>query len=151
MTSLDANLLLYSYSSASPWHDTATRFITDATERTDFALSEFVLVELYTLLRNPAVLTTPLTAKAATSVIEQWRRHPRWQLLGFPSDSVRLHEELWRQAATPQFARRRVYDVRLALSLRQQGVTQFATANIKDFSNLGFSRVWNPCEDQKLI
>ncbi|MDR1284195.1 MAG: PIN domain-containing protein [Opitutaceae bacterium] len=146
MTSLDANILLYAYSSASPWHEAAADFVTGATARTDFALSELVLVELYTLLRNPSVLASPLTAKAAVGVIEQWRQHPRWQLLGFPADSVRLHEELWRQAAAPQFARRRIYDVRLAFTLRQQGVTQFATANVKDFSGLGFSRVWNPCE-----
>lgn len=25
-----------------------------------------------------------------------------------------------------------------------QGVTEFATVNVKDYQNLGFRRVWNP-------
>jgi hypothetical protein len=47
-------------------------------------------------------------------------------------------------AAAPQFARRRIYDTRLALTLRHHGVSDFATANVKDFEGFGFSRVWNP-------
>ena len=38
----------------------------------------------------------------------------------------------------------RLIDVRLALTLRYHGVTDFATANVKDFNGLGFARVWNP-------
>ena len=41
-------------------------------------------------------------------------------------------------------ARRRAYDWRAALLLIQQGVTEFATVNEKDFRNCGFQRVWNP-------
>jgi uncharacterized protein len=57
-----------------------------------------------------------------------------------------LHEALWETAASPAFARRRIYDLRLALALVQQGATEFATANVKDFESLGFQRVWNPLE-----
>ena len=56
----------------------------------------------------------------------------------------RLAEPLWRAAASPQFPRRRIYDARLALTLRHHGVTEFATANVKDFEGFGFTRVWNP-------
>jgi len=31
-----------------------------------------------------------------------------------------------------------------ALALQAFGVTEFATANIKDFEGLGFAKVWNP-------
>jgi hypothetical protein len=41
------------------------------------------------------------------------------------------------------FARRRAYDWRAALLLIQQGVTEFATVNEKDFRDCGFQRVWN--------
>lgn len=67
-------------------------------------------------------------------------------LVGFDTDGATLHDELWRLAAKARFARHRVYDARLALSLRRQGVTEFATANVKDFRSLGFDRVWNPVE-----
>ena len=52
--------------------------------------------------------------------------------------------EVWSHAAAPGFARRRVYDTRLALTLRHHGITEFATANGKDFQGFGFTRVWNP-------
>jgi len=35
-------------------------------------------------------------------------------------------------------------DARTAISLQLHGVTEFATANVKDFQAFGFSRVWNP-------
>ena len=46
--------------------------------------------------------------------------------------------------AEPEIAYRRVYDHRLALTLCQHGVTEFATANVRDFEGLGLGRVWNP-------
>ena len=144
MTSFDANILLYSFSQASPFHERARRFLEDLTPRDDVAVSELVLVEFYTLLRNPAVLLRPLGAAAAVDVVQTYRRHPRWMLVGFDPDGLALHDELWPLAAETSFGRRRIYDARLALALRRQGVTAFATANVKDFSGFGFDRVWNP-------
>lgn len=146
VTSFDANILLYSYSQASPFHARARRFLEELTPRDDVAVSELVLVELYTLLRNPAVLVRPLGAAKAVEVVQAYRRHPRWMLLGFDLDSVSLHEQLWAAAADTSSGRRRIYDARLALALRLQGVTAFATANVKDFGGFGFDRVWNPVE-----
>ncbi len=144
MLSIDANLLLYCYSESSPRHAGAKRFIDEASERDDVALSEFVLTEFYLLLRNPAVLVRPLSAPDAVEVIQSYRRHPRWRVLGFPPGSREIHGELWKRAAQPGIARRHVYDSRTALCLRAYGVTEFATANVKDFEGFGFRKVWNP-------
>lgn len=146
MISLDANLLLYGINTASPCHASARAFLEGLALREDVGVAEFVLAEFYTLLRNPAVLTAPLAPSEAVAVIQTYRRHPRWAILGFPAESVALHDELWRLAAQGNFARRRIYDARLALMLRQQGITEFATANTKDFQGFGFKRVWNPLE-----
>lgn len=148
MTSIDSNLLLYAYNEDSPWHRAAFAFISGLGLREDVAVSEFVLMELYTLLRNPSVVRRPLSPKEATGVIQAYRHHPRWALIGFDPDSVGLHDELWEIAAHQGFPRRRIYDVRLALSLRRQGITELATANVKDFSDFGFLRVWNPLKDR---
>lgn len=78
------------------------------------------------------------------AVIQSYRRHPRWKVLGFPPTSRELHADLWKRVAVPGIARRRIYDIRTALALQAFGVTEFATANIKDFEELGFARVWNP-------
>jgi predicted nucleic acid-binding protein len=144
MLSIDANLLLYSYSEASPHHAAALQFIESVSVREDVALSEFVLTEFYLLLRNPVVLTSPLTAPQAVAVIQSYRQHPRWKVFGFPPTTRELHAGLWEHASAHGFARRRIYDARTALSLRAFGVTDFATANVKDFGGFGFTKVWNP-------
>lgn len=144
MLSLDANLLLYAYSEGAPEHEPAQAFLRGLSAREDVALSEFVLTEFYLLLRNPAVLAKPLSPANAVNVVQAYRAHPRWRTVGFPPDSRGVHAALWELAATPSFARRRIYDARTALTLRAFGVTEFATANVKDFEGLGFAKVWNP-------
>ena len=69
------------------------------------------------MLRNPAVLKQLLGAADAAAVVEVYRRHPRWRLLGFPMESLPMHEKLWQEASKEGFALRRIYDVRTALSL----------------------------------
>lgn len=144
MLSIDANILLYAYSEAAPEHDRALAFITAQSRNKHVALSEFVLAEFYLLLRNPVVLKKPLSAPDAVKVIQSYRQHPVWKTLGFPPTSREVHTDLWQQAATPGIARRRIYDTRTALCLRSFGVTEFATANVKDFDGFGFKKVWNP-------
>jgi predicted nucleic acid-binding protein len=144
MTSVDTNILLFSYCENSAHHAKSKAFLISLADREDVALSEFVLSELYLLLRNPAVLEEPLNSNEAVEVIQRYRLHPRWQIVGFPPRSRDLHAEIWKQAAGPHFARRRIYDVRTALCLQAFGVKEFATANIKDFEGLGFNKVWDP-------
>lgn len=144
MLSIDTNILFHALNTGSPRHTAAYRWITSLQLDENVAISEFVLAELYGLLRNAAVLPRPLAAADAVSVIQTYRRHPRWRLLGFPVESRSLHDALWQKAATKDFAFRRLYDARTALTLTAQGVTQFATANVKDFENTGFAKVWNP-------
>ena len=147
MISMDANLLLYACNEDSPGHEPAVMFLTELAAREDVAISELVLTEFYTLLRNPAVLATPLSAGEAVQVVQRYRHHPEWALLGFGSDSAELHNELWTLAKRADFSRRRIYDARTALSLRRQGVIEFATANVRDFKGFGFKRVWNPLDE----
>ena len=142
----DTNLLFYAVNEASPFQPAAAAFLASIDADEGVVLSELVLVELYRLLRNPVINQRPLAPKPAAEVIETFRRHPRWLLAALPVDQRRLHDRLWQLAARRQFAYRRIYDARLALSLVQQGVTELATVNVKDFQDFGFRRVWNPLE-----
>jgi len=144
MLSIDANILLYAFNTASPWHESADAWLTAIQKDEDVAISEFMLAEFYGLLRNPAVLNYPLPAAEAVEVVQTYRRHPRWRLIGFPAESRALHEAIWQKASAPAFAFRKLYDTRSALTMTAQGVTEFATVNVKDFEGLGFQRVWNP-------
>jgi predicted nucleic acid-binding protein len=142
--SVDSNLLLYAFSAAAPAHRPAQTFLQSLAGRDDVALSEFVLAEFYLLLRNPAVLARPLSARAASAVIQGYRQNLAWKVLEFPPRALALHDELWLRASTAQAGRRRLYDARTALALRSFGVTEFATTIVKDFAGFGFARVWNP-------
>ena len=144
MISVDTNILLPAVVLSSPAHKEAAAFIESLQARDDVAICEFILLELYGLLRNPVVLAKPLSALAAVAICEQFRRHPVWQLIGFPTESRRFHDDLWDALKSKAIARRRAYDLRAAMTLLSQGVTEFATINEKDFRNLGFKRVWNP-------
>jgi len=144
MLSVDTNILLPAVNEDHKSHGAAAAYIESLDGREDVAISEFILLELYGLLRNPAVMQNPLGAHTAAQVCEAFRAHPSWQLVGFPPDSRAFHDQLWPLLREKAFARRRAYDLRAALSLIQNGVTEFATINVKDFEGVGFARVWNP-------
>ncbi|MDQ3623598.1 MAG: PIN domain-containing protein [Verrucomicrobiota bacterium] len=147
MLSIDTNILLRAFNADSPGHQAAFAWLTSIQRDEDVAISEFILAELYALLRNPAVVKHPLSANEAVEVIQTYRSHPRWRVIGFPAESRPLHETLWQKARASTFAFRRLFDTRSALTMTAQGVTEFATVNVKDFDGMGFRRVWNPLED----
>ncbi len=144
MISIDANILLYAANEDCPEQHRAEAFLGGLIDRSDVAISEFILVELYLLLRNPAVLKRPLDPDEAADLIASYRSHPRWMVLGWPGGSLRIHDALWKAAGGREFPRRRIIDLRTAMVLIDQGVREFATANVKDFHDVGFDRVWNP-------
>jgi toxin-antitoxin system PIN domain toxin len=147
MLSIDTNILLHACTEDSPSHRAAYAWLASIQRVEDVAISEFILAELYGLLRNPAVIKHPLAAAEAVEVIQTYRRHPRWRLIGFTLESRPLHDAMWAKATASDFAFRRLYDIRSALTLTAQGVTEFATVNVKDFKDIGFRRVWNPLMD----
>jgi toxin-antitoxin system PIN domain toxin len=145
MISFDTNLLLYSLNQdCAEYNDARAFFASLSTTPGTVAVCELVLMELYILLRNPAVLSNPLDSADAVVLIQTFREHPTWTLLDYPGDASALMEELWRLAAQPNIGRRIVFDARLALTLRHHGVTEFATRNETHFAGFGFTRLWNP-------
>ena len=144
MLSIDTNILFHAFNEDSPSHDRALAWLTSIVGDEDVAISELILAEFYGLLRNPSVLKHPLPADEAVDVIQTYRTHPRWRLIGFPTESRPLHDTLWQRARTKSFAFRKLYDARSALTMTTQGVTELATVNVKDFEGLGFRKVWNP-------
>lgn len=147
MIAIDTNILFAALDEDHALHGKASAFIDSLQDREDVAISEFALLELYCLLRNPVVLAKPLSASAAVDVCEAFRQHPSWQVIGFPPDSRAFHDEFWPRLRAKDFARRRAFDWRMGLSLIQQGVTHFATVNLKDFQGFNFQRVWNPLSE----
>jgi toxin-antitoxin system PIN domain toxin len=138
--SIDTNLLLYGLNRDCPEHQGARAFVEDCAGRRDVAIAELVLVELYVLLRNPAVVRKPLEADRAASVCQVFRRHPHWALI----DTAAVMDRVWAAAARPTVARRHIFDARLAHTLLDNGVKEFATRNTRDFEGFAFKRVFDP-------
>jgi toxin-antitoxin system PIN domain toxin len=139
LIAFDTNLLFPALEPSHPDHGRARAFL-DSLDG-EVALSELVLMELYVLVRNPALVRRPLGAAGAVKLIRHLRSHPRWRLLDAPEG---IMAEVWEKAAAPGFGRRRIYDARLAVSLLRQGVDELATRNVRDFQGLGFARVFDP-------
>jgi len=144
MIGIDTNILLPAIEADNRDHTRAASFLATLQTESEVAISELVLIELYGLLRNPQVLARPVSAREAAAVCESFRGHPRWQVLGLPPDGRAFHDALWAKLRDPKTPRRRIYDLRLGMSLVAQGVTDFATVNLRDFQGMGFRKVWNP-------
>ena len=140
MIGIDTNILIYARVATAPQHTRAVAFLESLGGNSEVVIAELVLVEFYLALRNPAVFSPPLDAAAAAAECQLWRAHPRWML----AENAAVMAGVWQEAGRSQFARRRIIDVRLARTLLAHGVTEFATANERDFQGLGFTRVWNP-------
>jgi len=141
VTSCDTNILFHAACPRSPLHAKALAFVAAHASDRDFAICELALVEFYGLLRNPALLERPLSPAEAVALVQGYRRNRFWRVLDYPGN---LMNDLWIRAAKPGFARRRIYDARLALTLRHHGVDSFATRNLTDFEGYGFPRLWDP-------
>jgi len=123
-------------------HDRAREVVERLATSQDVVICELVLVELYLLLRNPAILSRPFGPEDAAAVCLDWRDNPYWRLV----DSAPIMMEVWKHASKAGFARRKIIDARLALTLRHHGVTTFITRNTNHFTDFGFDRVWNPLD-----
>jgi toxin-antitoxin system PIN domain toxin len=138
--SIDTNILLYSLNRDCAEHGSARAFMQTCAIRKDVAVAELVLVELYVLLRNPAVVRRPLQAGEAAALCQAFRHHPYWAVV----ETATVMDRVWDAVARPDAARRHIFDARLALTLLENGVTEFATRNTRDFEGFGFARVFDP-------
>lgn len=137
MLSFDTNILFYASNKESKYFKLANELLNSFSEDTSVVLAELVLAELYILIRNPAVMESPLSASEAYSFISSYRNHPSWRLI----ENAPIMDEVWDLAKSKDFPRRRLFDLRLALTLKYHGVKVFYTVNTKDFIQAGFSEV----------
>ncbi len=139
MKSVDTNIFVKAIVPNLPQHKEARGFLENI-DSEEIIICELMLAELYVVLRNPNAVNAKYSAQEVIDIILALRRNSKWILV----ENAPVMEKVWEFTAKPYFAIRRIYDVRLALTLQHYGVTEFATANVKDFEGLGFKKVWNP-------
>lgn len=141
MESCDTNIMLHAVNTADLLHAKAAGYLRSKTGDENFAICELALMELYVALRNPLLQKHPMSAAAAAEFIQRLRSNRSWRVLDYPGG---LMESVWTKATSDDFARTRIYDARLALTLRHFGVKRFATRNVKHFQGYGFDEVFDP-------
>jgi toxin-antitoxin system PIN domain toxin len=145
MLGIDTNILLYSLNPASAFHKKSQEFLKEcfSNEIQGVAIADYVLVELYVLLRNERVMKRPLGAAEAVELVTSYWKIPSVMRI----EGAAVMDRVWKSAAEKNFPRRRIFDARLGETLRHHRVTHLATANVKDFEGLGFEKVWNPLDE----
>ena len=78
MTACDTNILFPALEASHADHQAARAFLESKVGDQTFGLCELVLMEVYTLLRNPVICAKPLSAKDAVRKIENLRQNPAW-------------------------------------------------------------------------
>ena len=141
MISVDTNILIYAANPSSKRHEKAIAFMNDFTNK-ELVICELVLVELYMVLRNPAIFPKPYSAEQAASYCQKLKAHPKWLYVDYEPE---ISAKLWKWAAQTKKGFRQIIDARIALTLQHHGVKEFATANMKDFESFAFDKLWNPC------
>ncbi|MEI6322454.1 MAG: TA system VapC family ribonuclease toxin [bacterium] len=144
LSSLDTNVLLYAAKEDCGEHQLCRALLERAVAQADlWIIADQVFLELYKALRNPKVLSVPLTAPDAASHIRTLREE-----LGV------MHccytPECWTSLVTnlekADFPYQRTHDAVLAATLIHHGVKTFYTRNTKDFQHVGFDQVINPVD-----
>lgn len=143
MISADTNIFIHALDTRSPNYNAAQAFMSAQENNPDFVMCELVLLELYMALRNPAIFSSPYSARQAVEMCDYLYSNEAWQYADY---NPAIRAPLWALAKKDNVAFRQIIDFRLALTLRFHGVTEFATANLKHFRAAGFKRVWNPLE-----
>ena len=138
--SVDTNIFVYALNRNSDVYEPARSFLESLASRTDVVIAELTFVELYLLIRNPAIFPNPYPAPQAVEACRALHRNPNWRIV----ECRPVMKRVWDAASKPDFARRRIIDARLALTLRAAGVTELATRNTVDFAGFGFERVFDP-------
>jgi toxin-antitoxin system PIN domain toxin len=142
MKSLDTNILLYATNADCEEHAACRGLVTEALKEGDvWVIADQVWFELYSLLRDPAVLQRPLDAGRAADTIAWYREKSGWLRCAWEPAMMGDLEPLWRSAS---FSPRRVFDLVLAVTLKAHGVDRFYTRNVRDFEGLGFFELIDP-------
>jgi len=144
VNSIDTNILLYGMNQDCKENKPAFELLQTAMEHPEnWIISDQVYFELYSLVRNPAVLEKPLDGNSAFELIDYYRNKIGWLHCSY-------HTSFWDDMApflmNNQFSSKKVFDMRLAVALKHNNIDIFYTRNIRDFKELHWFEVINPID-----
>ena len=144
LSSLDTNILLYAANEDAPEHAVCATFLQHVIEESsDWIIADQVYLELYRALRNPKVMSHPLSPRQAASHLSVIRDEMGIMHCGYTSE---CWSGLIRNLEADDFPFRRTHDAVLTATLLSHGVKNFYTRNTKDFISAGFLKLINPVD-----
>jgi len=143
-SAVDTNLLLYAHNSSVSQHSAAREFVESrvlAVGEEEFVVCHQTLCELFAALTNASLLPNPLSTEQAWDVCRIYMDHPLIQKIAYEPAILKVIESLLRDH--PKRGNR-LFDLKLAATLRYHGVKRLYTCNLKHFDGYDFLEVENP-------
>ena len=143
MYSCDTNIFIYYLDESCQEHARAKKYFSGIVDNRDFIICDLVLVELFILLQNKNVFKSPYDIESARELCLRLRSNPNWRVLEY---SIGTMEPTWQILEKHSGQAHKIFDYRLGYTLLKSGVTNFATRNVNDFSEIGFKKLYNPID-----
>lgn len=145
MILVDANLLIYAYHSASPFHERASAWLEEALSGTEpVGLSWATLHAFLRVTTNPRVLGNPFTIEEATEIVEEWLDRPQ---VAVPQPGERYWPILHGLLVEARVTGPLVTDAHLAALAIEQGAT--LCSGDRDFRRFRGLDLFDPLADTR--
>ena len=141
MIALDTNILVYAHREDAPFHEPASRCVTELAEsHATWAIPWPCLHEFPAIVTHPRIYNPPTPLAVALDQVDAWLESPSLVLL---TESEQHWSELRVLLIASKVTGGRIHDARIAALCRQHGVREFWSAD-RDFSRFPNLGVVNP-------
>lgn len=146
MFAIDTNLLIYAHNEDSEFHRAACEFLErvmnqrDAAGAFEVCLPAQVITEFINVMTRQTIRTS-LSLSQAVSVIQDYL-DAGIPILFQKETQITTFLNLLKSVKT----RKKVFDVALAATLKDHGISEFYTVNVSDFKEFTFLDARNPLE-----
>ncbi|RJP85534.1 MAG: UDP-4-amino-4,6-dideoxy-N-acetyl-beta-L-altrosamine transaminase [Desulfobacteraceae bacterium] len=129
---LDSNLFIYAADKKSLYHDASVSFIKDHI-RNGFFTADICLVEFYQVITDGRKTRNPLSPEQAVVFIQKLCDAPEIEVLETSLTDVFNEKVSQNHIITYQITKFDIYDLLIALCLKEHQVENIVTFNLKDF------------------
>lgn len=148
MLAIDTNLLVYAHNEDSEFNDKATGFLEKVMNERDeegnlsVCLPSQVLIEFVNVITRQS-LDKPLSLPEAIEVVNDYQKADI-RIIYQRETQIQTFLELLSSLTT----RKKVFDVALAATLKDNSISGLYTANVDDFKEFDFLKVINPLKPE---
>lgn len=148
MYGIDTNILIYKFDAASIYQSEAKIFIAESLKKGKIAIAEFTLFEFYSLITDGGKVKTPLDPFEANAIIQDFYESEDFEVLSLLNENL---YNMFSYAKEKNIKHNDVYDLKIAYTLKINGIKTIYTANTKDFKRFDFLEAINPFKQDAIL